>query len=173
MRHPPHTSGSHTAVPPLQRIVFINLWVDLMRMEFEEAQQLYSEGYDCAQSIVHVFMDRFEDIDEADVMRCTSLMSMGLFEGSICGALLGAFVVIGLKYGGSTPKMSDKGMAIIKREQFMMEFRKLYKGTTCPELTGFDVRIDEENLKAYESGIYTEFCPRLCMNVVNILEKIL
>ena len=91
-----------------------------MRMEFEEAQQLYSEGYDCAQSIVHVFMDRFEDIDEADVMRCTSLMSMGLFEGSICGALLGAFVVIGLKYGGSTPKMSDKGMAIIKREQFMM-----------------------------------------------------
>ena len=46
-------------------------------------------------------------------------------------------------------------MAIIKREQFMMEFRKLYKGTTCPELTGFDVRIDEENLKAYESGIRT------------------
>ncbi len=141
-------------------------------MEFEEILRLYDQGYDCAQCIIRAFEGSL-NADPETVMKCTSLMSMGLLEGSICGALLGAFTVIGLKYGNSSPSLADKGMAIIKREQFMTEFRKLYKGTTCPELTGFDVRIDEENLKAYKSGIYTEFCPRLCMNVVNILEKIL
>ena len=153
--------------------VIINQGFDWHTMEFEEAVKLYSEGYDCAQAVIHVFIDRFEDVDEGDIMRSTSLMSMGLLEGSICGALLGAFIVIGLRYGGTSPKMAEKGLAIIKREQFMMEFRKLYKGTSCPELTGFDVRKDEDNIKAYQSGIYTEFCPRLTMNVVNILEKIL
>lgn len=141
-------------------------------MEFEDIQKMYREGYDCAQCVIHAFSDRL-DADEDVIMRATTCMSMGLLQGSVCGAVLAAFTVIGLKYGSSSPDLGSKGLALIKREQFMAEFRKMYNGITCPELTGYDVRINEENTKAFAAGIYDDFCPRLCLNVMNILERIL
>lgn len=141
-------------------------------MEFEDIQKMYREGYDCAQCVIHAFSDRL-DADEDVIMRATTCMSMGLLQGSVCGAVLAAFTVIGLKYGSSSPDLGSKGLALIKREQFMAEFRKMYSGITCPELTGYDVRINEENTKAFAAGIYDDFCPRLCLNVMNILERIL
>lgn len=141
-------------------------------MEFEEIQKMYREGYDCAQCVIHAFRDRLE-ADEATIMRATTCMSMGLLQGSVCGAILAAFTVIGLRYGSDKPDLGSKGLALIKREQFMAEFRKKYNGITCPELTGYDVRINEENTAAFAAGIYDNFCPRLCMDVMEILEKIL
>ncbi len=141
-------------------------------MEFEDIQYMYKEGYDCAQCVIHAFKDKL-NADEETIMRATTCMSMGLLQGSVCGAVLAAFTIIGLKYGTSSPDLGAKGLALIKREQFMTEFRKKYNGITCPELTGYDVRDNEENTKAFAAGIYDNFCPRLCLDVMNILEKIL
>ena len=141
-------------------------------MEFEEIQSMYREGYDCAQCIIHAFKDKL-GVDEGLVMKASTCMSMGLLQGSVCGAVLGAFIIIGVKYGSTSPDLGSKGLALIKREQFMMEFRKKYNGLTCPELTGFDVRDSEENTKAFAAGIYDDFCPHLCLDVINILESIL
>ena len=141
-------------------------------MEIEEVNRLYSEGYDCAQAIIHALKDRL-DADEATVMRTISCMGMGLLEGSVCGALLGAYAVIGLRFGSDRPDMGSKGLALIKKEQFMMEFRKLHSEITCPGIMGLDVRKDEDNLKAYSTGMYDRFCPNLCLEIINILERII
>lgn len=141
-------------------------------MDIETVNKLYSEGYDCAQCVVHAMRDRI-DADEETVLKTISCMGMGLLEGSVCGALLGAYAVIGLKYGSASPDMASKGLALIKKEQFMIEFRKLYGDITCPGIMGLDVRKDEDNLKAYTTGKYEHFCPNLCLNVLNILEKIM
>lgn len=151
---------------------FITADGDYPPMDGDKLTVLYEQGYDCAQCILRMFEDRL-DCDRETAMRTISCMGMGLLEGSVCGALLGAFAVIGLKYGSSSADLGSKGMAIIKRGQFMMEFRKLYQGTTCPELMGLDVRKDEDNLRAYKEGIYEHFCPKLGHDIVDILEKIL
>lgn len=141
-------------------------------MDIETVNQLYSEGYDCAQCVVHALRDKL-NADESTVLRTISCMGMGLLEGSVCGALLGAYAVIGLRFGSDRPDMGSKGLALIKKEQFMMEFRKLYGDITCPGIMGLDVRKDEDNLMAYKTGKYEHFCPNLCMNVINILERII
>lgn len=141
-------------------------------MDLAEINQLYDEGYDCAQAVVYAMRDDI-DADIETVMRSVSCLGMGLLQGSVCGAILGAYTVIGLRYGDGVPNLSVKGIALIKKEQFMNELRKKYAGITCPELMGLDIRNDEDNVKAFQNGKYTEFCPKLCLDIVNILKTIL
>ena len=56
------------------------------------------QGYDCAQCILKAMESKI-DCDMDTAMRSISSMGMGLLEGGMCGAVLGALAVIGLKYG--------------------------------------------------------------------------
>ena len=138
----------------------------------EDVIRLYNEGYDCAQCILKAMSDKV-DFDEDTALKTISCMGMGLLEGSICGALLGGLAVIGLKYGSSAPDSSSRGITIIKRAQFLMEFKKKYNGLTCPEIMGLDVRKDEDNLRAYKEGIYEHFCPKMASDIIEILNRII
>ena len=138
----------------------------------EDVIRIYNQGYDCAQCIVKAMEGKVE-YDEATVMKAVSSMGMGLLEGSICGAILGALAVIGLRYGNASPDPGSKGVIIIKRAQFLTEFKKKYNGLTCPEIMGLDVRKDEDNLRAFKEGIYDHFCPNMAANILEILERII
>ena len=138
----------------------------------EDVIRIYNQGYDCAQCIVKAMEGKVE-YDEATAMKSISSMGMGLLEGSICGAILGALAVIGLKYGSAGPDPASKGVIILKRAQFLMEFKKKYNGLTCPEIMGLDVRKDEDNLRAFKEGIYDHFCPNMAADILEILERII
>ena len=138
----------------------------------DEVIRLYNEGYDCAQCILKAMEDKI-DCDLETAMRSISCMGMGLLEGSLCGALLGALAVIGLRYGSSGPDPASKGVIILKRAQFLTEFKKKYNGLTCPEIMGLDVRKDEDNLRAFKEGIYDHFCPNMAADILEILERII
>lgn len=138
----------------------------------DDVIRLYKEGYDCAQCILKAMEDKLDcDIDTA--MRSISCMSMGLLEGSICGGVLGALAVIGIRYGNSSADASSRGITMIKRAMFINEFKKRYNGLTCPEIMGLDVRKDEDNLKAFKDGIYDHFCPKLGADIIDILNSII
>lgn len=138
----------------------------------EDVIRLYKEGYDCAQCILKAMNDRI-DFDEDTALKAISCMGMGLLEGNICGAVLGGLAVIGLRYGSSAPDSSSRGITIIKRAQFLTEFKKKYNGLTCPEIMGLDVRKDEDNLRAYKEGIYEHFCPKMASDILEILNRII
>ena len=138
----------------------------------DEVIRLYNQGYDCAQCIVKAMIDKV-GCDEETAMKAVSGMSMGLLEGSVCGGILGALAVIGLRYGNVVPDASISGIMIIKRAQFLMEFKKRYKGLTCPEIMGLDVRKDEDNLKAHKEKIYEHFCPNVGGDIIDILNGII
>ena len=138
----------------------------------EDVIRLYKEGYDCAQCILKAMNDRI-DFDEDTALKAISCMGMGLLEGNICGAVLGGLAVIGLRYGSSAPDSSSRGITIIKRAQFLMEFKKKYNGLTCPEIMGLDIRKDEDNLRAYKEGIYEHFCPKMASDILEILNRII
>ncbi len=138
----------------------------------EDVVRLYKEGYDCAQCILKAMEDKLDcDMDAA--MRSISCMSMGLLEGSICGGVLGALAVIGIKYGSPSADASSRGITMIKRGMFLNEFKKRYNGLTCPEIMGLDVRKDEDNLKAFKDGMYDHFCPKLGADIIEILNDII
>ena len=141
-------------------------------MDVKTIVKLTDEGYDCAQLVIKAFEKELGDSYEA-AMRSVSCMSMGLLQGSLCGAVIGALTVIGFKYGSDVPDISSKGMCMIKREMFFAEFRKIANGTTCPEILGLDVRKNEDNIRAIKENLFTDKCPNMFVEIVKIVKHII
>ena len=141
-------------------------------MDKDELLALTQQGYDCAQCVIKAFEDEMGE-DAGRAIRLVSCMSMGLLQGSVCGGVLAALAVIGWKFGKENPDYSTQGLCMIKREQFFMEFRKKYPDITCPGIIGLDVRINEDNIKANATGVYTDQCPRMFEDIIGIVRKII
>ena len=141
-------------------------------MDRSELLALTQQGYDCAQCVIKAFEDVLGE-DTGKVIRAVSCMSMGLLQGSVCGGVLAALAIIGWRYGKEEPDYAAQGMCMIKRELFFMEFRKKYPDITCPGIIGLDVRKNEDNIKANATGVYTELCPRMFEDIVDIVKSLI
>ena len=141
-------------------------------MDMDTLIKLTDEGYDCAQLVIKAFEEELGDSYPA-AMKAVSCMSMGLLQGSLCGAVMGALTVIGFKFGNDVPDFSAKGLCMIKREMFFMEFRKKVNGLTCPEILGLDVRKNEDNIRALKENLYTDRCPRMFLDIIRIVKGII
>src|SRR5512135_2255544 len=80
----------------------------------------------------------------------------GMYLGSVCGAVTGGIMAIGLKHGGLGPP--SMRTAILVR-QFADRFKALHKSINCPDLTGFDLGKldlnDSETLKKLFGNLRT------------------
>ncbi len=141
-------------------------------MDRAEISALFDRGFDCTQCVVSAFREELGDDFEA-VMHTASCMGMGLFRGTVCGAILGGLIVIGWRYGSTEPDASSKGLALIKREQFLDEFQKRNGRLTCPDLMGVDVRTNEGNTKAYADGLFDTLCTKLCLDAIDIAKGLI
>ena len=81
----------------------------------------------------------------------------GMYLGSVCGAVTGGIMAIGLKHGGLGP--TSMQTAILARD-FADRFKAQHKSINCPDLTGFDLsKIDIRNpeiLKKLFKGLDVE-----------------
>jgi C_GCAxxG_C_C family probable redox protein len=94
--------------------------------------------------------------------------------GETCGAVTGAFMVIGLKYGRTR---ADDDEAKVKTYSLVKEFTEKFKarnGTIiCRELLGCDIGTPEGNRVAKDKELFSTVCPGFVRDAVDILEKIL
>jgi len=94
--------------------------------------------------------------------------------GETCGAVTGAFMVIGLKYGRTR---ADDDEAKAKTCSLVKEFAEQFKarnGTIiCRELLGCDIGTPEGNRVAKDKELFSTVCPSFVRDAVDILEKIL
>jgi C_GCAxxG_C_C family probable redox protein len=88
-----------------------------------------------------------------------------------CGAVTGACMVIGLKYGeaGSDHKLRQKVYEAV--QEFGREFRSRNKAITCRDLLGFDISTKTGMKEARDKGIFKTKCPGFVRDAVEILEK--
>jgi C_GCAxxG_C_C family probable redox protein len=91
-----------------------------------------------------------------------------------CGAVTGALMVIGLKYGMKQAKdeaARDKTYKLA--QEFAARFKGRHKSIVCSELLGYDLSKPEERKAAYEQGLFTTLCPQLVRDAVEIVEQLL
>ncbi len=110
----------------------------------DTAKTLFNEGFNCAQSLLVAC-----GVD-LGVTRSTALKIASTFGGGIgktgetCGAVTGALMVIGLKYGSTNPK-DKKTKAKIHRlvNKFIVKFKSCNKkhSTLCRELIEIDTNL--------------------------------
>jgi len=94
--------------------------------------------------------------------------------GETCGAVTGAFMVIGLKYGrtrADDDEAKAKTYSLVK--EFTEKFRARNGTIICRELLGCDIGTPEGQQIAKNKKLFSTICPCFVQDAVEILEEIL
>ncbi len=140
----------------------------------KEIAEEFGKGFDCAAVVLSELAQDI-GITKEEAYKISACFGAGMLQGSICGAVTGAFIAIGIKYGNYKPNDNDqKNLCFMKRQQFVDKFQKEFDGTiVCPTLIKLDIRKEDEYKKAQETGVLTEVCPRFVKRAIEITKELL
>jgi C_GCAxxG_C_C family probable redox protein len=137
------------------------------------ALSTFDNGFNCSQSVLAAFCNEFGLHDESAFrIACGFGGGMGRM-AKTCGAVTGAFMVIGLKYGqtqGDDKAAKEKTYALVK--EFTGLFAKEHGSIECHELLACDINTPEGFKVANEKNLFKTICPKCVESAVKILEKI-
>ncbi len=135
----------------------------------EKGGSLFAEGYNCAQSVLLAMQD-FWNIEAPLEPKTVSALGGGIGgRGSLCGALTGGAIAIGLKYGSNKPIEKERREAYNMALEFYNRFMKENSSVFCRELIGYDLTKPEELKEAWKSGIFVSICLQLVECAIRIL----
>lgn len=140
----------------------------------ENAVACFGNGCNCAQAVFSAFCEEL-GLDKKIGLKLACPFGGGLgHTGGVCGAVTGAMLTIGLKYGPETPENGDLKVRNYKITQdFIAEFIKRNGSVNCTELICYDLSDESQLDLARQSGVFKTKCPKYVSDAVEILESIL
>jgi C_GCAxxG_C_C family probable redox protein len=94
--------------------------------------------------------------------------------GEICGALVGAGMVLGLQYGReSAEDLAAKSATYARSQQLVAAFRKEFGSVRCIELTGCDMLTPEGLARSQELDLHGSVCPKFVAFAAEVAEGLL
>lgn len=140
----------------------------------EMATTLFDEGYNCAQSLLAAFGPSL-GLDRRTAMKLGSPLGGGLSRtGGVCGAAMGALLVLGLRHG-HTNIDDDKQIDLCRSEarEFLRRFGVQRGGTTCPDILKADLSQPGELERAKSEELFQKSCPSAVRSAAEILDELL
>jgi len=140
----------------------------------DNAVACFKEGFACSQAVLSSFTDDF-GLDKNVALKLASGFGGGMGRtGHRCGAVTGAYMVLGLKHGAisAQDKPSKEHTYQLIRE-FNERFAARNKTITCRKLLNCDISTPDGLEEAKQKGLFTTLCPQLVRDAVEILEEIL
>ncbi len=126
--------------------------------------------FNCAQTVFSLFANDL-GIDEKAALRIASGFGGGMACAETCGAVTGAYMVIGMKHGHdvSDPDKKANTKELIKK--FNQKFKEKHETLICEELTGYDISTPEGAEAATNADVFQSKCPEFLKTSCNILEE--
>jgi C_GCAxxG_C_C family probable redox protein len=142
--------------------------------KLQQAQSLFLDGYLCSQSVLMTYASLF-DMNPETAARIAAPFGGGVARrGETCGAVNGAFMVLGLKYGHTSADDQDsKERAYQGVEQFISLFQERNGSIRCNELLDCDISTPEGLQSAYDSQLFITRCPKFVGDAMEILDQIM
>lgn len=140
----------------------------------ERAVSYFEEGFSCSQALVATYGTQF-GLDREMALKISGAFGVGMGRiGETCGAVTGAFMVIGLKYGKTRvedEQTKEKAYTLVKR--FVDRFKSRNGSIICRELLGCDISTPAGMKLAKEKRLIANVCPKFVRDGAEILEQIL
>ena len=144
-----------------------------MSAKSQEAVERFRNGFNCSQAVAGTFSKQF-GLDSDRASKVATGFGGGMRMGDICGAVTGAYMVLGLKYGNVTAEdQEEKAKTYEKVEEYTKRFKARNDSVICKDLLGCDVGTAQGRKEAQDKGLYTSICPRLVQDAAEILEQVL
>lgn len=140
----------------------------------EAAVACFKEGFSCSQAVLTAYGELFH-MDRETSLRISQPFGGGMAHmRQICGAVTGAFMVIGLKYGRIRVEDTEaKAKTYALVQELAKKFKARYGSLFCHELIKYDISTEEGLQKAKEENIFEVECPNFIRSAAEILEEFL
>lgn len=133
-------------------------------MSVDRAKQIaldkFKEKFNCAESTLMGLVEAFE-MDCPCSPRIATAFGGGMGGcGEVCGALTGAMMALGLKFGrDSAADLDAKALTYGKVRELFAAFREKFGSIQCFDLIGIDLTTPEGLQKATELDLHNNVCP--------------
>ncbi|MCD6333866.1 MAG: C_GCAxxG_C_C family protein [Candidatus Latescibacteria bacterium] len=138
------------------------------------AVSCFEEGFSCSQAVFSTYGPQL-GLDRERALKIAGTFGGGMGRmGETCGAVTGAFVVIGLKYGNSKAEdnpSKEKAYSLVR--EFADRFQSRNGTIGCRELLGCELSTPEGRALAREKNLFATICPKLVQDAAKIIEQIL
>ena len=140
-------------------------------MDKEQVAGLFMRGQDCGQVVLSHYADELGlTYDEAN--RIASAFGGGSGMGETCGAVIGALMVLGMKFGHNGPDdMEHRDELMAKRARFIEKWKAQRVSCMCNILLGDDISTPEGLGRILEAGTMLTLCPDLVLDAITIIDS--
>jgi C_GCAxxG_C_C family probable redox protein len=138
----------------------------------EEAVECFCGGAACSQAIVGTYGTDY-GLTREQAMKLAAGFAGGMRLGETCGAVTGAFMVLGLKHAGANcDKRDGRDEVYAALADFVARFNQRSNSVVCKELLGCDITTPAGGQRATQEGLFRTICPKLVQDAAEILEEI-
>ena len=141
----------------------------------EVAKTYFADHFNCAQSVFVAFAPDFGlSVDQSLKVACAFGAGMGRQQHT-CGAVTGALMAIGLKYGKALHDKDEmKSLTYAKTVQFFDAFKKIHGSVNCCELLdGLDMNNPNDMEQIKSRDLFNTLCPKYVASAVEIAEMLI
>jgi C_GCAxxG_C_C family probable redox protein len=139
----------------------------------EIAVSRFAQGFCCSQAVLSVYAGQF-GLDDATASKIAAGFGGGMgLMAETCGAVTGAFMVLGLRYGGAAPDREAKDAVYAQIGELVEQFKARHGSLTCKNLLGCDIGTPEGYRLARQKNLFGTTCPTFVRDAVAILEEML
>lgn len=124
----------------------------------------------CTQSVLLSYSREF-NIDEMTALKIASGFGGGMAMGKTCGAVTGAYMVLGLKVQSDRKTIQEiKTESKTAVRKFNELFIAKHGSLKCKKLLGVDISTPEGSVKANEKNLFDTVCTELVASAADIVE---
>ena len=137
----------------------------------QEAVSTFQGGFNCSQAIVRTYGPEY-GLTALDALKVSCGFGGGMRRGDTCGAVSGALMVLGLRYGPKdVSDTSAKNDVYSRVTEFCRRYESRCGYINCRELLGCDISTEEGMKKARKNNLFKTVCPKMVETAAEILEE--
>ena len=140
----------------------------------DHAVACFNNGCNCSQAVFTAFCEDL-GLDKKLGLKIACSFGGGMGHiGETCGAVTGALLVLGLKYGqDNVEDKHSKELNYLLVKDFTSRFKKRNGSVHCTELIGYDLSVDDQLNAARQTDAFKTKCPSYVSDAVHLLEEII
>lgn len=136
----------------------------------QTALDRFSQGFNCSQAVFSAFAPGFGIPDDIALKLASPFGGGVARQGDVCGAVIGALLVLGLQRGNATVEARDETYRLA--EELTRRFQELHGSILCKELIGHDLSTPEGLQNAREEGVFKTICPCLVKDAAKLVADV-
>ena len=133
----------------------------------------FLQGNGCSQAVLTRYCEQL-GLDELTALKISSGFPGGMQMAGICGAVTGAYMVLGLKYGNQESSQSSGRKRVYEAvAEFARQFKERNNTLDCSDLLGCNIMTPEGKEIADQKDLFKKVCPKFVEDASQILQAIM